>query len=569
MAPPPGPAPARWRGRRRGPEAEGRGAEWRAGVSMEKLRNSFFRARRSAASEPVRLRKRKSTLYAAECSNSEQGRGTGLFGPNTYLIIFSVALRSVNCLLVQTSFVPDEYWQTLEVAHNMVFKYGYLTWEWKEKLRGYTYPLIFASFYKLLQIFKKDTVQLLIWVPRLAQSFLAALADVTLYCVVKKQANEEVAKWVYFSQLCSWFTWYCSTRTITNSMEAVLTSFIFYYYPLQGTKTGSSSKYLALTAFAFVVRPTAVILWLPLLFSHFWQEAKKLDLLLYKCLPAGCLSLGFSLIVDRIFYGEWVVVQWNFLRFNVIQNLGSFYGSHSWHWYFTQGFPVIMGTHLPFFIHGCLLVPKKNRILLIAVLWTIIVYSFISHKEFRFIYPAMPICMVFCGYSLANLKIWKKRAVSFLFLSNVCLVLYTGLIHQRGTLDVMQYAQKLCTDNLLEKEEPSLFFLMPCHSTPFYSYVHCPIKMHFLECPPDLSGNNTYIDEADLFFKEPLTWLNIRFSAQASLPTHLVIFNVLEQNIEPFLRTKSYIKVATFFHTHVPEGRTGSHIHVFERKMNG
>lgn len=265
----------------------------------------------------------------------------------------------------------------------------------------------------------------------------------------------------------------------------------------------------------------------------------------------------------------WVVVQWNFLRFNVIQNLGSFYGSHSWHWYFTQGFPVIMGTHLPFFIHGCLLVPKKNRILLVAVLWTIIVYSFISHKEFRFIYPAMPICMVFCGYSLANLKIWKKRAVSFLFLSNVCLVLYTGLIHQRGTLDVMQYAQKLCTDTLLEKEEPSLFFLMPCHSTPFYSYVHCPIKMHFLECPPDLSGNNTYIDEADLFFKEPLTWLNIRFSAQASLPTHLVIFNVLEQNIEPFLRTKSYIKVATFFHTHVPEGRTGSHIHVFERKMNG
>uniref|UniRef100_UPI00398E44E1 GPI mannosyltransferase 3 n=1 Tax=Pristiophorus japonicus TaxID=55135 RepID=UPI00398E44E1 len=531
---------------------------------MEKLRRSLFRGRRSAAAETVRLRKRKSTLYSKEPSDSE--RGAGLLGPNTYLIMFTVALRMVNCILVQTSFVPDEYWQSLEVAHNMVFKYGYLTWEWKERIRGYTYPLFFASFYKLLQILKKDTVQLLIWVPRLVQSFLAALADVKLYSIMKKQESAEIAKWVYFSQLCSWFTWYCSTRTITNSMEAVLTSFTLYYYPFQGTKTGSSSKYLALTAFAVVVRPTAVILWLPLLFSHFWQELKKLDLLLHKCLPVGCLTLGISLIIDRIFYGEWVMVQWNFLRFNVIQNMGAFYGAHSWHWYFTQGFPVIMGTHLPFFIHGCLLVPRKYRVLLIAVMWTLVVYSFLSHKEFRFIYPVMPLCMVFCGYSLANLKAWKKPAVCFLLSSNVCLVLYTGLIHQRGTLDVMQHVQQLCKDTLPERDEPSLFFLMPCHSTPFYSHVHCPIKMHFLECPPDLTGNNSYVDEADLFFEEPLKWLNIRFSGQASLPTHLIFYNVMEQKIEPFLMTRNYVKTTILFHTHVPDGRIGSHIHVYERE---
>ncbi|XP_043554924.1 GPI mannosyltransferase 3 isoform X1 [Chiloscyllium plagiosum] len=531
---------------------------------MDTLRRKLFLGRHAAASETVRLRKRKSILYSKERCNTEQG--AGLFGPDSYLTMFSIVLRIVNCFLVQTSFVPDEYWQSLEVAHNMVFKYGYLTWEWKERLRGYAYPLFFASFYKLLQIFKKDTVQLLIWVPRLVQSLLAALADVKLYSIMKKHESTEIAKWVYFSQVCSWFTWYCSTRTITNSMEAVLTIFTLYYYPFQGTKTGNSSKYLALIAFAIIVRPTAVILWLPLLFFHFWQELKKLDLFLYKCLPVGCLTLGISLTIDRIFYGEWVMVQWNFLKFNVIQNMGSFYGSHPWHWYFTQGFPVIMGIHFPFFIHGCLLVPKKYRVLLIAVIWTLVVYSFLSHKEFRFIYPVMPFCMLFCGYSLANLKTWKKPAACLLLVANMSVVLYTGLIHQRGTLDVMQNVQHLCEDTL-EKDEPSLFFLMPCHSTPFYSHVHCPIKMHFLECPPDLTGNNSYIDEADLFFEEPLKWLNIRFSGQASLPTHLVFYNVIEQKIEPFLMTRGYVKTAVLFHTHLPDGRIGSHIHVYERKM--
>lgn len=46
-----------------------------------------------------------------------------LLGENIHLVLFTIALRILNCFLVQTSFVPDEYWQSLEVAHHMVFKY--------------------------------------------------------------------------------------------------------------------------------------------------------------------------------------------------------------------------------------------------------------------------------------------------------------------------------------------------------------------------------------------------------------------------------------------------------------
>ena len=34
-----------------------------------------------------------------------------------------VIFRTVNAFLSYTAFVPDEYWQSLEVAHNMVFGY--------------------------------------------------------------------------------------------------------------------------------------------------------------------------------------------------------------------------------------------------------------------------------------------------------------------------------------------------------------------------------------------------------------------------------------------------------------
>ncbi len=110
-----------------------------------------------------------------------------LFGVS--ITVFSVVYRLLNCVLVQSSFVPDEYWQSLEIAHRMVFRYprlrtvyfqyntlgkcaneilnicltyGYETWEWKEGIRGYSYPLLFALMYKLLHLINYDTVYLLV-----------------------------------------------------------------------------------------------------------------------------------------------------------------------------------------------------------------------------------------------------------------------------------------------------------------------------------------------------------------------------------------------------------------------
>ncbi|KAG8505243.1 GPI mannosyltransferase 3 [Galemys pyrenaicus] len=541
---------------------------------MERDGSLFFRGLQNRSNEEMKLRKRKSILYYSP-RKSTWHRGD-LLGENIYLVLFTISLRICNCFLVQTSFVPDEYWQSLEVAHHMiktgfvqyystlvlnVNTYGYLTWEWTEKLRGYTYPLIFASIYKVLHLVGKDSVQMLIWIPRLAQALLSAVADIKLYSLMKQLENQQLARWV----LCSWFTWYCCTRTLTNTMETVLTIIALFYYPLEGSKSMSSVKYSSLVALAFVIRPTALIPWIPLLFRHFWQEQRKLDTILHQFLPIGFVTLSLSLIIDRIFFGQWTLVQFNFLKFNVLQNLGAFYGSHPWHWYFSQGFPVVLGTHLPFFIHGCFLAPKKYRILLVTVLWTLLVYSMLSHKEFRFIYPVVPFCMVFCGYSLNHLKTWKKPALSFLFLSNMLLALYTGLVHQRGTLDVMTHIQELCY-NLPNKSSASVFIMMPCHSTPYYSHVHNPLPMRFLECPPDLTGKSQYLDEADIFYLNPLNWLNKEFHNDSTLPTHLLIFSVLEEEISAFLISNNYERTAVFFHTHLPEGRTGSHIYVYERK---
>ena len=56
----------------------------------------------------------------------------------------------------------------------------------------------------------------------------------------------------------------------------------------------------------------------------------------------------------------------------------------------------------------------------------------------------------------------------FVVISNVIAALYTGVVHQRGVLDVMPFLR-----SEIDKSDgkASVLFLMPCHSTPFYRYL--------------------------------------------------------------------------------------------------
>lgn len=59
----------------------------------------------------------------------------------------------------RTFFQPDEYWQTLEIAHRIVFGYGYATWEWSgtAPVRSVVHPALYVPLYVLLGALGADT----------------------------------------------------------------------------------------------------------------------------------------------------------------------------------------------------------------------------------------------------------------------------------------------------------------------------------------------------------------------------------------------------------------------------
>ncbi|CAL1376987.1 unnamed protein product [Linum trigynum] len=490
---------------------------------------------------------------------------TSLSSPtDSTIFLLCLAFRIVNSLLIQTYFNPDEHWQSLEVAHRLVFGYGHLTWEWRKGIRGYLHPLIFAGLYKVLAFLGIDTPWLMVKSPRLLQALFSAVGDLYCYKFSSVIFGTIAARWALFAQLTNWFMFFCFNRTLSNSLEAVLTLVGLYHWPCMRISPSDASLVsrklgLAIAGLACAIRPTCAIIWVYIGFLELLLTRDRLRFVALEVVPIGALMLGLSSIVDRVMYNSWIFVPLNFLKFNFLSSGGDYYGTHPWHWYFSQGFSVMLFTFLPFSIAG--IIKSKYWKLSGLVAWVLTLYSVLGHKEFRFVLPVLPIGLMFSGYSLAVMakpappnsrrrsspcyKCCSQAgfAVFFLLATNIPMALYMSLVHQRGTEDVMIYLSKEARGDKVSH----ILFLMPCHATPYYSTLHHKVAMRFLDCTP--SEEKGIPDESDRFMIDPVGFME-EFSKNWSLPSHIVLFKSQEQLLRDFLVLHSFRESQRFFHAH-------------------
>ena len=263
--------------------------------------------------------------------------------------------------------------------------------------------------------------------------------------------------------------------------------------------------------------------------------------------------LLLSTLIDRLYYQQWTFPPFRFLHFNIAQSLAVFYGRNDWHYYISQGYPLLLTTFLPFGIIGVyqsLFPPdhppqylkdssstKAIRYQLGATSVLVpFVLSFISHKEVRFIYPLLPLLHVLAAAPFTTFFLpavspttprssrssAKATMLVILLLLNLIVAGVTTTSHQNAPLAVMTYLRSQHTRHYLS-QPPSNFlapapstmsvgFLMPCHSTPWRSHlVHPSIKAWALTCEPPIdlnaSARATYLDEADEFYANPQKFL--------------------------------------------------------------
>ncbi|KAK9874771.1 hypothetical protein WA026_005578 [Henosepilachna vigintioctopunctata] len=187
-----------------------------------------------------------------------------------------------------------------------------------------------------------------------------------------------------------------------------------------------------------------------------------------------------------------------------------------------------------------------------SIVFTIGVFSFVPHKEFRFLMPLLPLIFYITSRYLAawsrkakEVHIWLVAAI--LLIGNLVPMYYLGMVHQRGSLDVMTSLRDIAQK---DPANTSFLFLMPCHSTPMYSHLHVNVTLRYLTCKPNLNGTGDYVDEVTLFYRDPNAWLRTNYPPKGKLPSYIITYDNLVPRISDIL--SRYKTIEEIFHTDIP-----------------
>lgn len=603
------------------------------------------------------------------------------------LFLAFLVFRLLNALLIETFHVPDEYWQSVEVAHRSVFGYGFLTWEWQPAatLRSFLHPSLYAGLYMLVSWTGLDRVwpTSLVVLPKLLQGLIAALGDASLHSFVAINFGSTLAMWYTIVNLTNWFLIHNLTRTLANSIETSLFSLFLSFWPvfykytsMDGEKAMMRNRRIALVlaGLCFVLRPTSAVSWAFFAVVHLYETDRPI-IFLVEASGISFLVLLVGAAVDVVYYGTWASPLLSFLKFNFLTSGAAHYGSHPWHWYVSSGLPMLLGPYLLPTVVGLF---KSKAWLKERLAWLIglnlAVFSLIGHKEGRFLMPLIPILHLFAAKAIMSwwegtspakrkdspspprhiavgaelapspyaastitkttsqqqsdtthaqlqrrhvaigskqislLSRLKRILVLALVIVSLAIGIYTSAVHQRGTISLMTYVRE-------HPEIDSLLLLMPCHHTPGLAYVHRPtFRLEYLDCSPGLPDGQ--LDEADTFYDSPGLFLSQHYPSAARtvhagaapvsgaahtpnsasndkstfivhptytkdsglkgmarptlsntiasqrLPSYIAMYNALSENSEvsAWMKLNQFTQVESFFHTHAPSGRVGSHV---------
>ena len=344
-----------------------------------------------------------------------------------YLVSALVHLFFSVC--TRTTYVPDEYHQGVEQAYNIVYDTKSVgTWEWRPKyqIRSYVLILPYILFFHVGKLLDVDNAMFVSMGPRIIQGLMAAVGDLYLFRLSAALGGDIFALYTLTVHLCSWSVCYMMSRTLANSTETVLLVIGLYYWltdlrPLKPSQSDMfknvSSVYTKWPQVSYMIaavssysRVTSAAFWGPLLLRELLTEFVAIYTDDQKLSRAGVpklfmavsvllsfifsLSLGIiaCLAVDCLFYGCLTFTPINFVVTNIVQDAASRFGVSPWHWYLTQGLPVMLAFYFPLLLASVYKGYPKilNRVLSGAVM-LILTLSLCPHKELRFILPILPL----------------------------------------------------------------------------------------------------------------------------------------------------------------------------------
>ncbi len=292
---------------------------------------------------------------------------------------------------------PDEIFQYLEQAHRLVYGYGFVPWEYRFGTRNWLLPGILAA--PLFAFRSLGLDQPSVYVP--AIKCLCALLSVTAvyscYVIGRNLFDEGTAR---LAAVFSAF-WFELIRASVLATPEVMGAYALLGALALLTKEPSTYRAVALGLLigaSVVLRVQyavpAGILWLMAVAS--WGRWRAAGIAL-----SGTVALATAAVVDTLTWGMPLISYWNTVVFNVVHGVSRLFGKDPFYQYLVWMFGASAGLHLLAVAYGVLRWRRTWPILLL-IASILVPHSIIAHKEYRFVFAAVPLLLVLLAYGVGR-----------------------------------------------------------------------------------------------------------------------------------------------------------------------
>lgn len=245
-----------------------------------------------------------------------------------------------------------------------------------------------------------------IYIVRGALALLNISAFAFLRRAVSKVFGEDTGVGLYLVICCQFHLPFYLSRTLPNTYAMCVCTLAFAYWLLEKQQMA-----LALVTFAGVCFRCDLVLlaipmgvWLLVFKAREWKKT-----VLYPLLGLG-IGVCLSLSIDSYFWRRLVWPELEVLLFNTVENRSSEWGVSPWHWYWTSALPRMLMGEVVLVLCGLFLRPVGRKVIdqrvasvSLLVLSYVGLYSFLPHKELRFLFPVLPGFAVLAALGLIKL----------------------------------------------------------------------------------------------------------------------------------------------------------------------
>ncbi|HLG87300.1 MAG TPA: hypothetical protein VKZ79_08900 [Alphaproteobacteria bacterium] len=317
------------------------------------------------------------------------------------LAALGFAVRAASIFLAPNIANADEIFQNMEQGYRALTGRGFVPWEYFYGIRSWIFPGLIAGIIKLCWTLGLGSVGAF----QTIRLLMAATAIPTIVCASLwgRRSNLPGAGILcgglaaFWPDLVFW-----STHPLNEVLAtAFLVPGIFLAEPAPGRPMSRSRILLCafLLAWAAVLRvqlaPAAGLAWL----WAIWPDWRR------RSIPAaagGLVPVVIAGAVDWATWGEPLRSLWLNALVNSSYGVAAIFGTSPWFAYFAK-IDLMWGGATAFVALAAAVAIPRARLIAAAAAAILLAHMLIGHKEYRFIYPAIPLVMTLAGIGTERL----------------------------------------------------------------------------------------------------------------------------------------------------------------------